>query len=160
MRVLLVKETFFHSSLVLVVIISYIFLFNAAMTVQPPNYQTNLSKIYTKLALPNRCSSSPVTGYLAQEEWNGYCQLNIQKFTLLCEVLGVGFGNSEAITLFKTLDISGNGYLSWGELSLDYFGVGKSAMEYYLERWRHYKSHDFLRGLKRIDQFDYSIYKF
>lgn len=66
---------------------------------------------------------------------------------------------AEVTKFHDTLDVSGDGFVSWGELVVDYFGTGY-AFEYYVSRWRASRySGVFLDGLNRREGINYDLYR-
>lgn len=64
------------------------------------------------------------------------CQLNRTSFATLLTVLGTGMSASESDVFFDTLDVTGDGLVSYHEMINDYFSVGMTAIEFYIRRWR------------------------
>jgi hypothetical protein len=63
------------------------------------------------------CYTNPqVQGILSKDERGSHCQIDFKNFTLLCGLFGVQMSDGERRILFETLDVTENGYLSWGEV--------------------------------------------
>lgn len=140
------------------VIVSYSFLLNAASSVPPSLWPTLMPRLFTHIAVPtDGCPTDPVNGYLAEFEDLDRCQLNVDQFAVFCSILNAQLSYAEVTLLFHTLDVSANGYLSWGELSIDYFNYGNGAYIFYIDRWRRMKSQTG-GGLSRIDWINYGNY--
>ena len=69
---------------------------------------------------------------------------------------------AERQLFFKTLDLSGNGLLSWGELQVKYFkdhDTADTVFIYYIKRWRHMKQLEMGGGVQRVEGVDYHQYR-
>lgn len=77
-------------------------------------------------------------------------------------MFGVLMTDTERAIFFKTLDVTGNGMLSWGELTVDYVKTGQPAFLYYVNRWRQMRDRGlgFGAGLQRIEGVDYEQYRY
>ena len=130
------------------VITSYSFLLYAQYTMK----QFQLLPYHFKKLTSTSCSAPVLTkGYLNSNELDLTCQLSKPNFYKLSLLLNLKINNLDIQILFNTLDISGNGFLSIGELQTDYFNVGVGALEFYTARYYYLKKSKFDAGLKRIE---------
>jgi hypothetical protein len=151
-------ELLFHLVIVSIVAVTYGVLYHTALTVPSSHFSAYLPRVYKKLVHPPfKCSALPVSGFLAYNESNPNCQISATQFTTLCNVMGLQTDYQQRKRLFEILDVSGNGMLSWGELSVDYFKLGLTALQYYAYRMKFTNTFD--RGLHRID-ISYEEFKF
>ncbi|KAJ3255645.1 hypothetical protein HK103_006170 [Boothiomyces macroporosus] len=150
-----IKELLSHLVLVVLVFTSYSFLFKAALTVQPSDWNSLLPRVYFGIT---GCNSYNALGYLNYDEFAPACQLSFTNFTTLLSLYNIEMTNAEAELFFNTLDVSQNNMLSWGELKLDYIGDGKGAFKYYLDRWMRLRHQELGGGLQRITDIDYNYY--
>ncbi|KAJ3272864.1 hypothetical protein HDV01_005187 [Terramyces sp. JEL0728] len=144
-----------HCVLIALVFTSYTFLFKAALTVQPSDWNTLLPRVYFGLT---GCDSYTALGYLNFNEYTSDCQLTFTKFTRLLSLYNIPMTTAEVEMFFTTLDVSNNDMISWGELTLDYIGDGKGAFKYYLDRWMRLRYQELGGGLGRITDIVYEYY--
>lgn len=176
------------------VVAAYALLFVAAQTGSQPQWNVLISRYFVKhgVRLPGSlsyaCSRAEVyRPYFATAtaEASGECQIDVASLHVLLHLLGVAAPLAETRLLFATLDITANGWVSYGEALLDYpralnatataddyqqnyakyrvpFATGTGALETYMARWRvarniyYHTAVDVVgRGLSR-DRLDYS----
>jgi len=125
------------------------------------HYSDLLPRSFRKFVTPNEwnsCPSNPVKGFLAAKEDTLDCQLTLHKFHLFLTQIGYNLSIQESTQLFQVLDISGNELLSWGEISMQYFGLEKGALEYQLQRKMQFGNQPF--SFIRIPWASYEPYRF
>jgi hypothetical protein len=133
---------------------------HSALKVPLSDFSTLLPRAFKRQVAPSfGCAALPVQGYLAQYEYTAACQLDPSQFEKLCKVFAIQLDSREKHILFNTLDLSGNGLLSWGELSVDLFNTTYGAMEFYINRNRQLKE-EFDGGLSKIQWVDYEKFNF
>ncbi|KAJ3362558.1 hypothetical protein HDU91_003368 [Kappamyces sp. JEL0680] len=161
-----------HVVIVSLVLTSWGFLLYAAFILPLSSYSHLFNNAYARMVSPDPifpglnsawCFSAPeIYGFVATEERStaNFCQLNFANFTNLCNLFGVQMTDAERKIFFTTLDLTGNGLLSWGELAIDFFGTQEYAFTYYVKRWRQMTSLGMSTGLERIQDFDYEPFRY
>ena len=147
--------------IIILVIIPYVFLFKAGLMIHKSHYSDLLSRSFRRFVSPNEwdsCPANPVKGFLAANEDIIDCQLTLYKFHEFLPQLGHSLSIQESTQLFQVLDISGNLLLSWGEISIQYFGLDKGALEYQLQRKTQFGNQPF--SFIRIPWSSYEPYRF
>jgi hypothetical protein len=166
------SELFLHFIIISIVLTSWGFLFYAAFILPLPTYAYLVILAYARMVAPDPIfpgansawcfADLPVKGFVAPSERStaSFCQINFSNFTDLCTLFGVSMTDAERSLFFNTLDITGNGVLSVGELGIDYFNTSDIAFTYYVKRWRQLRNTAFGGGLTRIQDFDYEPYRY
>ncbi|KAI8902363.1 hypothetical protein BC833DRAFT_573989 [Globomyces pollinis-pini] len=148
-----------------IVFVCYYRFFLVGLTVHPVHHTMLIGRFFKHIVKPlDQCATNPALGYQAFDESSGFCQMDLDLFYSFCQVFGLKLSMDETLLLFKTLDVSGNGYLSWGEISMDYFNgpppenrKPQPAFEYYANRWRR-MGRQYGKGLERIELLPYEKY--
>ncbi|EGF81667.1 expressed protein [Batrachochytrium dendrobatidis JAM81] len=141
---------FFQHLLVFIpIIISYVFLFRTALTLQQQNWATLVPRVFRALCLPSDCNTDlPASSLTAPDESTGSCDLTVSQFISLLNVMGVGssMSDSEMTLLHTNLDVTGNSRVSWGEFVYPFMGDGRWAVVVYIDSWRQAASSDYNIG--------------
>ncbi|KAH9266023.1 hypothetical protein BASA84_001291 [Batrachochytrium salamandrivorans] len=129
-----------HILVLFPVVIAYVYLLRAAVTLPLQAWPTLIPRAFQTLLLPASCNTDlPALSLAAPDEASGKCDLDIYQFQKLL-VLLLGSSHSmtaaETMLLHDSLDITRNGRVSWGELTHPLMSDGRCALQIYLNYWR------------------------
>lgn len=173
-----IADIFLHLILVGLVITSYTYLLYASFVLPVPTYSDQVKNAFGHIVAPwpvfpgmgdiQFCYyGDRSTGFVSQDERGTWCQINFDQFTGMCKLFGLFMSDAERRLFFDTLDITGNGMLSWGEIGTRIFInatfedhlSADTVFIYYAKRWKHMKGLGIGGGLNRIEGFDYEPYR-
>lgn len=169
-----ITEIIFNALIIILVLTSYGYLFSVAFIIPIPSltYNHYVRDVFQKFVSPDPvfpganslwCNTAEgMRGFVSVAERGSQCQISFHEFKLFCAVFGLKLSIGEIDILFNTLDITGNGMLSWGELSVDYFNTSIPAFIYYISRYKNqmHNKKDYASGLKRVEGFNYEPFRF
>lgn len=132
-----------HLGFLAAVLLAYSYLFQASQMVSRSNWDSYIDIYFVKHAYKptanQYCGHSSLSRpqYVsANDESTARCQISTAQLHNLVHLLGCPLSYSETKILFDSLDVTRNGYISWGEIAIDYLKDDRGALTVYLDAWQ------------------------